>query len=290
MLIMNYRRVANIVKSEKIDMGGTLVKQSLPTNQLEQISPFLLLHHFGPTVVKPGDDPLDVGPHPHRGFEPVTFLFSGGIRHKDSRGNEGILSGGDVQWMTAGMGIIHSERASQDFLEAGGTMEGIQLWVNLPAKDKMVQPRYQDIKGSDIPEVKVDNGKVQLKLVAGSFGEQKGPAETFTPITAMMLEVATGGKVELPIPNGHNALIYILGGEIKLNDNFNYEGETMIKFRETGDGILLEGIQASRILFLTGEQIDEPLATYGPFVMNNQTQIMQAMRDYQMGKMGFYVD
>ena len=261
---MNYRRVANIVKSEKIDMGGTLVKQSLPTQQLEQISPFLLLHHFGPIDVTPGMDPLDVGPHPHRGFEPVTFLFSGGIRHKDSRGNEGILSAGDVQWMTAGMGIIHSERASKAFLESGGTMEGIQLWVNLAAKDKMVQPRYQDIKATNIPQIELDGGKVAIKLVAGTFNDQKGPAQTYTPITAMMLEIATDGTIELPIPNGHNALIYILGGEVQVNDNFNYEGETMINFREEGEGILLKGIQPSRILFLTGEPINEPLATMVP--------------------------
>ena len=134
---MKNRTVANITQSEHLSMGNTEVKQPLPTMRVEQVDPFLLLHHFGPTTVEPGGDPLDVGPHPHRGFEPVTFLYSGGIRHKDSRGNEGILRGGDVQWMTAGRGIIHSERASREFLEKGGTMEGIQLWVNLPQKDKM---------------------------------------------------------------------------------------------------------------------------------------------------------
>jgi redox-sensitive bicupin YhaK (pirin superfamily) len=128
---MQYRSVANIIPAESLSMGGTIVKQSLPTMRVKQISPFLLLHHFGPTTVEAGRDPLDVGPHPHRGFEPVTFLYQGGIRHKDSRGNEGILSGGDVQWMTAGRGIIHSERASSDFLNKGGTMEGIQLWGEL---------------------------------------------------------------------------------------------------------------------------------------------------------------
>ena len=150
---MKNRPVAHITQAEHLNMGSTVVKQPLPTVKVEQVDPFLLLHHFGPTTTAPGSDPLDVGPHPHRGFEPVTFLYSGGIRHKDSRGNEGLLRGGDVQWMTAGLGIIHSERASREFLEAGGTMEGIQLWVNLPRKHKMAQPNYQDIKAAQIPEI-----------------------------------------------------------------------------------------------------------------------------------------
>lgn len=287
---MQYRSVANIIKSEALNMGGTIVKQPLPTVKVEQISPFLLLHHFGPYEVAPGNDPLDVGPHPHRGFEPVTFLYSGGIRHKDSRGNEGILSSGDVQWMTSGMGIIHSERASKAFLEQGGIMEGIQLWVNLPKKDKMAQPNYQDIKSENIPVLAEDNGKATTKVVAGTYKNQKGPATTFTPIIALQVSLQKDGTVEIPLPANFNALFYVLHGEVILNHNWSYQKETLVHFRNDGAGFALKASLDSEILVLAGEPIDEPLAQWGPYVMNSQTEIMEAMRDYQMGKMGVYIE
>ena len=287
---MKQRTVANITQSEHLDMGGTKVKQPLPTIKVEQVDPFLLLHHFGPTTAEPGSDPLAVGPHPHRGFEPVTFLYSGGIRHKDSRGNEGILSGGDVQWMTAGRGIIHSERASREFLEEGGVMEGIQLWVNLPQKHKMAQPNYQDIKAARILEMVEDDGRVQLRLVAGQYKGQQGPANTFTPMLALQATLSAGGCTEVEIPENFNALLYILHGEIQLNENFSYESETMLHFRNDGEGFSLRAKTGSQALILAGEPIGEPVAQWGPYVMNTQTEIMEAMRDYQMGKMGVYIE
>ena len=273
-----------------MDMGGTKVKQPLPTMKVEQVDPFLLLHHFGPTRVGPGSDPLGVGPHPHRGFEPVTFLYSGGIRHKDSRGNEGILQGGDVQWMTAGRGIIHSERASGEFLDKGGVMEGIQLWINLPKKDKMAQPAYQDIKAALIPEIVEDDGKVNLRLVAGAYKGKQGPARTFTPILALQATLSSGGSAEVEIPGHFNALLYILHGEVQLNENFSYESETMLHFRNDGEGFSLRAKADGQVLILGGAPIGEPLAQWGPYVMNTQTEIMEAMRDYQMGKMGVYIE
>jgi hypothetical protein len=285
---MDYRSVANIIPAETLNMGGTKVKQALPTMQVEQISPFLLLHHFGPSTVNPGADPLGVGPHPHRGFEPVTFLYQGGIRHKDSRGNEGILQGGDVQWMTAGMGIIHSEMASPQFLKDGGTMEGIQLWVNLPKLHKMVQPRYQDIKSTEIPVLKQEGS--QLKVVAGQYDNVQGPAATYTPLLALQLSMEQGGFREISLPEGYNAFAYILNGNIKLNENWDYGQETLLNFKKDGAGISFRASQNSEILIMAGQPIDEPLAQWGPYVMNTQTEIMQAMRDYQMGKMGVYVD
>ena len=162
-------------------MGAISVRQPLPTQQVEQVDPFILLHHFGPTTAEPGFDPLDLGPHPHRGFEPVTFLYQGALRHRDSRGNTGHLQAGDVQWMTAGMGIIHSERAHQDFVEQGGTLEGIQLWVNLPKRHKMVQPRYQDIKQAQIPLVAMPDPQAR-----------KLPCPC--PLTGMRSSTCCGGK------------------------------------------------------------------------------------------------
>ncbi len=287
---MQKRTVAHILPSQEIDMGGLHVKQPLPTARVDQISPFLLLHHFGPTPVEAGDDPLDLGPHPHRGFEPVTFLYQGGIRHKDSRGNEGILQGGDVQWMTAGRGIIHSERASEAFLASGGIMEGIQLWINLPKKDKMAQPGYQDIKAAQIPVWEESEGLAKIRVVAGQYQGMKGPARTFTPILALQVELQAGGFSAIEIPEGFNALAYILSGELNLNDNFSYGAEHLIHFRNDGDGFTLRAQADSRVLILAGQPIDEPVASWGPYVMNTQTEIMEAMRDYQMGKMGVYID
>jgi len=287
---MKHRTIAHILPAESLNMGGTLVKQPLPTVQVEQVSPFLLLHHFGPTEVEAGVDPLDVGPHPHRGFEPVTFLYSGGIRHKDSRGNEGLLHGGDVQWMTAGRGIIHSERASRDFLEQGGRMEGIQLWVNLARKNKMAQPRYQDIKAQQIPVLPLDRGTGELRIIAGAYRETKGPAETYTKILAMQLKMQAGAHHRVEIPGEFNALVYLLDGKIKLPSGFEYEKETLLHFHNDGEVIELESKAASRLLLLAGEPIEEPVAQWGPYVMNTQTEIMEAMRDYQMGKMGVYID
>ena len=285
---MNYRSVSHILESSNIDMGSFQVKQPLPTQKVPQISPFLLLHHFGPIKVEPGYDPIDLGPHPHRGFEPVTFLYQGGIRHKDSLGNEGILEAGDIQWMTAGRGIIHSERASDFFMENGGTIEGIQLWVNLPAHDKMTQPKYQEIRKNDLPVI--TENKVTHRLVSGLWNGQKGIVNTFSPMIIIQTSFLSGGKTQIPIPENFNACIYILSGEIILNDNFDYPAGKMIYFTNKGDGIGIEGLEDTEILVLCGEPIEEPLAQYGPFVMNSQTEIMEAMRDYQMGKMGFYID
>lgn len=271
-------------------MGGTTVKQPLPTQQVDQVSPFLLLHHFGPAEAAPGEDPLDVGPHPHRGFEPVTLLYSGEIRHKDSRGNEGFLRGGDVQWMTAGMGIIHSERATKAFLEKGGVLEGIQLWVNLPKKYKMVQPRYQDIKSAEMPRFDAGEAGGQLELVAGTYKGKRGPAQTHTPILALKATLSSGSDHFFEIPSQYNSMAYVLNGEVLLRSGFTYAGETLIHFKNDGEGFYLKAKTDARVLVLAGEPIDEPVAQWGPYVMNTQTEIMEAMRDYQMGKMGVYID
>lgn len=285
---MQSRTVEHILNGSKIKVGAFLVKQPLPTMAVEQIDPFLLLHHFGPILAKPGKDPMDLGPHPHRGFEPVTFLYSGGIRHKDSRGNEGILSDGDVQWMTAGMGIIHSERASDAFIEKGGVIEGIQLWVNLPQQYKMVQPRYQDIKAKDMPTIETEH--VTLTVVAGDFRDKKGPVQTYSPILAVKADFVAGGKTFIEIPPNYNALAYILTGNVALKSGFGYDGGTLLHFRNDGDGFELNATSDSRVLILAGEPLNEPVVSWGPYVMNTQTEIMEAMRDYQMGKMGVYID
>lgn len=271
-------------------MGNTTVKQPLPTQKVERIDPFLLLHHFGPYEITPPYDPLDVGPHPHRGFIPVTFLYQGEIRHKDSRGNEGLLKSGDVQFMNAGRGIIHSERTGRDFLERGGTLEGIQLWINLPKKYKMAQPSYQNIDAKSIPQAPADGPGTKVKVVAGQYEGIRGPAVTSTEIQVLQISMGKEGSATLCIPEHHNALIYILKGNVQLNNNWSYGKEHLIQFRPDGEGIALKAEEDSEVLLLTGAPINEPVVQWGPYVMNTQTEIMEAMRDYQMGKMGFYTE
>lgn len=287
---MQYRKIENILKSEPIDMGGISVKQALPTQLVDQISPFLLLHHFGPIVVESGIDPMDVGPHPHRGFAPVTFLYSGGLRHKDSRGNEGILAAGDIQWMNAGRGIIHSERASKAFLDKGGTLEGIQLWVNLKQVHKMSIPHYQDIQVNTIPVLQQADGDVTIKVVAGTYEGVSGVAKILSPMLVLQISIKSGAETSIEVPPSFNAMQYIVKGQLESHSGFVYDQETLLNFRQGGEAVLIKANQDSEVLFLAGEPINEPIAQWGPYVMNTQTEILEAMRDYQMGKMGFYVD
>ncbi|MFN2458638.1 MAG: pirin family protein [Chitinophagaceae bacterium] len=212
---MNLRSVTNHKELQQFNVGPFQVKQPLPASGLMAVDPFLLLHHAGPSIHAPGEIKARLSPHPHRGFEPVTFLFSGKIHHKDSTGSEGLLESGDVQWMTSGSGVIHSEGPSEKFAQEGGTMELIQLWVNLPREHKMTQPKYQDIKKDSIPVLE-QNGFI-LKIVAGEYGGVKGPAFTFSPIIAIMVEFNKGAETTIPIPATHNALIYVLDGSVNTN-------------------------------------------------------------------------
>ncbi len=266
-------------------MGPMRVKQPMPADGLEQISPFLLIHHTGPEYHEPRKLTARLSPHPHRGFEPVTFLFQGGIHHKDSTGAEGFLTSGDVQWMTAGSGIVHSEGPSREFIQQGGWQELIQLWVNLPRQHKMTPPKYQDIKVEQMPEIIEAEGKIRVKLVAGSYREFTGPAATFTPIEVMMVNFRAGGKAEMAIPGDHNALIYLLDGTIRVNDQ-TVEKLHLVHFRKDGGTIAFETLSEGKLLLLAGEPIAEPMVQHGPFVMNNRQEILEAMQDYEAGKMG----
>src|SRR6476620_5980839 len=212
---MSLRKIIKQTYGQSFKMGPLHVRQPLPVADLEQVSPFILLHHAGPTVHPPNGTKERLSPHPHRGFEPVTFLFSGKLHHKDSAGHEGFLESGDVQWMTAGSGIIHSEGPSEEFANEGGTLELIQLWVNLPRDAKMTAPKYQDIKRDTMPVLKFDSNKIEARLVAGEYADKKGPASTFTNITAMMLYFEADATTTFSIPHSMNALLYILDGDVE---------------------------------------------------------------------------
>ncbi len=289
-LRMSQRTIANILPARALQMGHVEVHQPLPTQRVAQIDPFLLLHHFGPWSIEDGRDPLDVGPHPHRGFEPVTLLYAGSIRHHDSRGNTGYLQAGDVQWLTAGRGIIHSERATREFVRNGGTLEGIQLWVNLAPAHKMVQPRYQHLQEKVFPRHSFPGGAV-LKVIAGTFAALEGPAQTYGNVQIWQLTLPAGATVDLPVPPASNFAAYLLDGELQTATGFNYRGKTLLNYRQDGTTVSLTGVAPlTRVLLLGGEPIGAPVTQHGPFVMNTQTEILEAMRDYQMGKMGFYVE
>jgi redox-sensitive bicupin YhaK (pirin superfamily) len=280
---MTYRKPKVFTGLQYMDVGPFEVKQPLPGKGIEQVSPFILLHHAGPSHHEPGTIDSRLAPHPHRGFEPVTFLFSGKLHHKDSTGSEGFLETGDVQWMTSGSGIIHSEGPSEAFAREGGDMELIQLWVNLPRDHKMTAPKYQDIKSGTMPVIS-ENG-FDLKLVAGELGDKKGPASTFTPILALMGSFKKGGKIDIPVPEGYQAMVYLLAGNM-VSNGVEINSMNLAVMEQGGDAVELSAVTDGKLLFLAGEPIHEPVVSYGPFVMNYPGEIKQAILDYETGKMG----
>lgn len=285
----SYRSILDVVPGEPVNMGGFRVKQPLPADSLDQIDPFLLLHHAR-NHVQPGSRPQAEGvpPHPHRGFEPVTFIYEGGVHHRDSRGNDSVIGPGGVQWMTAGMGIVHSERPPQALAETGGEQEIIQLWINLPAQSKKVQPRYQGYQAADLPTVERDGARVQV--VAGRFEDTEGPVETHSPILALNLTLETGARLVLPIPDGFHGFAYLLDGCVRLNDTQEVEGEHLARFGPMGEHLLIEALHSTRLLVMAGTPLNEPVVASGPFVMTSTSEILEAMRDYQTGKMGVLVE
>jgi len=288
---MKNRTVARLLYAEQVDMGGMPIRQPLPTHKVEQIDPFLLLHHANikaPAHVKP--DHAGVGPHPHRGFSPVTFIFQGGVHHRDSRGNNSTVYAGGAQWMNAGMGIIHSERPPNDIHEIGGRQEIIQLWINTPAQHKMDVPSYFPVKAEDVPSTTSEDGKVKVNVFSGDLLGIKGPVPSQAVVNAATLVLQEGGEISIPLPADHNAFIYLLDGQLKA-DGFGLVDELhLVHFKNDGEGITLEATKNTRVLLLSGLPLNEEVVSHGPFVMNTQTQILEAMRDYQMGKMGMLIE
>ena len=277
------RQVTLVAPSYKAEPApGLLVDRPLPGPEVEYVSPFLMIDHFGPTIVAPGGDG-GLNPHPHRGFETVTFLFDGAMEHQDSLGNHGLLGAGDVQWMTAASGIVHAEYHERAFAKRGGTLHGIQLWVNLPARDKMNAPGYQDIGSERIPRVDVSGGVA--RVVAGEFGGVRGPARTHTPMLVLHLKFNEAGSTQIEIPEAWNALVYAIRGSAEAAGTPLAQRQ-MAVFSQHGDVIPLVVEGETELLFLAGEPIDEPVVSWGPFVMNTREQIIQARKDYASGAMG----
>jgi redox-sensitive bicupin YhaK (pirin superfamily) len=254
------------------------------TNLAPHLSPFLLLDYAGPAEFPPTEKRLGVGEHPHRGFETVSIVYSGEVEHRDSTGAGGTIGPGDVQWMTAASGIIHEEFHGRNYAKTGGTFEMIQLWVNLPASHKMSKPRYQEISGSVIPEVLIPESGGNVRVIAGQYREATGPAMTFTPINLWDIELRAGAPVRFEVPAGHTTSIFILRGKLKTGEDEIHHSATLCILDPAGDSFTLEALEDSRILFMGGMPLNEPIVGYGPFVMNTEAEIQQAFRDYHSGK------
>ena len=252
----------------------------------QHVSPFLLLDHAGPMEFEPANRPRGVGEHPHRGFETVTIVYDGEVEHKDSTGAGGKIGPGDVQWMTAGSGILHEEFHSREFTRAGGTLEMVQLWVNLPAKDKMTDPSYQTLLDADIPAIELPDGAGQVRVIAGEFQGHRGPARTFTPMHVWDLRLNRGHKTRLDLPDGWNTMLVVLHGAVQVNDSdIAREGELVVLGPER-EGVVIESNNNTVVLVLSGEPIAEPIVGHGPFVMNTEAEIRQALHDFSTGQFG----
>lgn len=285
----NYKTIQHIVPSPFVNMGPIKLRQPLPIQGIENVDPFLLLHHYGPYAISEFNNPFDLGPHPHRGFEPITLLFKGEQLHRDSLGNEMIVKAGGVQWTTAGRGIIHAEAPTKEFVKKGGELEGIQLWLNLPAKDKMIPPNYQHLEDEEIPKLFSDDKKVQLHIVAGNQNDVFGKIKTQTAVNVFTVNADEKGQMYIEIPENHQSLIYLLDGEILVNNKVVLQKgkHQMVTFNQDGTIIQFKANKKSSLLIVSGEPIKEKVTQYGPYVMNTQTEILEAMRDYQQGKMGY---
>jgi redox-sensitive bicupin YhaK (pirin superfamily) len=250
-----------------------------------ELSPFLLLDYAAPYEFAPGDEKRGVGGHPHKGFETVTVAYQGELEHRDSSGGGGKIGAGDVQWMTAGNGIVHEEFHSQNFARKGGTLQMVQLWVNLRAKDKSAKAGYQTLLKAQIPNVSLPQDAGTVRVIAGEYDGRKGAAKTFTPINVWDVNLRAGKSAELPLPDGHTTTFLVLSGEVEVAGKKAGAGDLAI-FERSGNGIALKANADTTLLVMDGEPIAEPVVGHGPFVMNSRAEIQQAFEDYQLGKMG----
>jgi len=283
------RTVQRVLPSvETLEGAGFLVHRPFPTSALDQIDPFLLLDEMGPMELAPGEA-KGAPDHPHRGFETVTYLLSGEMEHHDSRGNQGRLSPGDVQWMTAGSGVVHSEMPAAGFQARGGRMHGFQLWVNLPRRDKMMAPRYQEIPAAKIPEATSGDGAVTVRVLAGTALGKRAVIDTRTPIVYLDVRLRPGAVFTQPLDSKLRAFAYVVEGQGAFGSDGTPAGpHELALFRNDGEEVRLEasGREPLRVLLIAGEPLDEPVARAGPFVMNSRAEVVQAFEDYQSGRLG----
>jgi len=266
---------------------GFRVFNYFPNGEITQqrVSPFLLMDFNAEYDFGPSDHLRGVDVHPHKGFETVTIAYKGSVAHHDSTGNSGVIKPGDVQWMTAGAGILHKEYHEKEFSKKGGPFEMIQLWVNLPAKDKLASPKYQAITAAQMGKVVLDDNNGIVNVIAGVFNDHKGPATTFTPVNMFDIRLNKGGKLSTSVPATHNTVLLVVNGEIEVNGE-KADQHDLVLFKNDGDEITISAEKGSVILLLSGEPINEPIAQYGPFVMNTHRELQEAFQEFQSGKFG----
>jgi len=261
-----------------------------PRIGLNGMSPFFLLDYGSKWLVPPSDKPRGVGVHPHRGFETITIAYHGKVAHHDSAGNSGVIGEGDVQWMTAGAGVLHKEYHEEKFSKKGGMFQMVQLWVNLPAKFKMTPAKYQSIENKNLQKVFLDNGKSQVEVIAGEYEDMKGSASTFSPVNLFNAKLVKGDKARFSFNKNYNTGMLVIEGEIIINDSETAPEDHFILFKHDGEDIVIEAVKQSIVLVMSGEPIHESIASYGPFVMNTEAEIKQAFDDFHKGNFGYLED
>ncbi len=281
------RNIKKIHKAIYAPMDDLVTYRALPTREVEYIDPFLFLNHHGPQTYKPGNRGLPFGPHPHRGFETLTFILDGDIMHQDTGGGEDVIEAGGIQWMTAGSGLLHAEVSSDKFKQEGGPLEILQLWFNLPAKYKMVKPNYVGLQKDAIPVAEEDGGKVKVNVISGNWKDTEGPIPSLSDIHMASIEMQAGGSLTTSINQERNIFFYVVRGAVKVNGQ-TAEKLNLVEFANDGDELKVEAQEDSYILLGHAQPFNEPVVSHGPFVMNTEEEIHQAFRDYQLGKMGVW--
>lgn len=280
---MTNRTVSRSHPAFRDDIADLTTRRPVPGPGIDQVDPFLFLNHHGPQIYQPGNGGLPFGPHPHRGFETVTFIIDGNLAHHDTGGHESVIEAGGVQWMTAGSGLIHAEVSPPSFKAAGGSLEILQLWINLPSRLKMTPPRYTGVQADGIPAVTVAGGEGVLNLISGRWSGREGPIRSLTGVFMATVKLAAGARAELPAPAGRSVFLYVVSGRAKVSGT-DVEPWYLVEMKDDGDSVLVEGVDPVTLLFGHADPIGEPVVARGPFVMNTEAEIAQAIRDYQAGK------
>jgi len=284
---MTDKLVRRIHPALRDDIGDLITQRPVPSAHLDQVDPFLFLNHHGPQTYPPHNRGLPFGPHPHRGFETVTFILSGMLTHKDSAGHESIIRAGGVQWMTAGSGLIHAEISPREFLDSGGPLEILQLWVNLPPHLKMTAPAYTGLQKEDIPALSLDGGRVTMHLSAGEWDGRRGPVNSLTGVFMSTIEFQAGGTLRVRDLAQRNVFLYVVRGALKAGvADDRISALHLVELGSEGDEVEMTALEDSVVLFGHAEPIGAPVVSHGPFVMNSRAEIEQAIRDYQAGKFG----
>jgi redox-sensitive bicupin YhaK (pirin superfamily) len=278
------RTVKNKFTAVRDDIADLVTYRALPTPQVDMIDPFLFLNHHGPQIYAPANRGLPFGPHPHRGFETVTFILDGDIAHKDSAGHESVIGARGVQWMTTGSGLVHSETSSDAFKASGGPMEILQLWVNLPARLKMTTPRYTGLQGNEIPLLNLDDGRVQIQVIAGEYAGQRAAFEPLTDVSVQTITLQAGAKLHLDIPPAHNIFFYVVRGSITVN-GVQAQQRNLVEFDNNGEALDIDAVADALVLLCHATPYGEPVVSHGPFVMNTREEIQTAIDDYHAGRL-----